>query len=218
MYLEKLTVALKNKFDAEQRNGTHVSDITLCPRKSVFRKLQPQPLTMRELNFFTSGRAIHDAIQILAQSSEDQFEIEKEIECKGVVGHVDLYDVRHNIPIECKSMRVKYVEEPKPFHVKQLHYYMTMLNADKGVLLYQCLLNFDEHPFREFEITMSKSERKDRLDAMEFYAKNFQESLKAKNPAKAVHVFNNEELNWLCKSCPYYKQCEEMQGDMVHVD
>ena len=81
MYLEHLISSLRVKFDGDTREGVHVSDLTLCPRKAVFRKLSPEPCTMRDLNFFTSGRAIHDSIQILANSDgAGQFDIERAIE------------------------------------------------------------------------------------------------------------------------------------------
>jgi hypothetical protein len=47
------------------RPGNHVSDIVICPRERVFQSIDPMPKTMRELNFFTSGRAVHEAYQEL---------------------------------------------------------------------------------------------------------------------------------------------------------
>lgn len=210
MYLDLLTVALKNKYDTEYRSGIHISDLTLCPRKSVFRRVEPQALTLKELNFFTSGRAIHDVIQTLCKSNENRFEIEKEIEHKGITGHVDLYDRENNIPIECKSYRTKELKEPKPFHVNQLKNYMAVLNAPKGVILYQLLMNFDNKPFVEFEVTMTDKERKATLRKLENLAENMSNALEQKNPAKAVHVMNDKDLNFQCNSCPYYQQCKEI--------
>lgn len=93
MILEALSVALKNKYDTEFRDGIHVTDLTLCPRKSIFRKLEPKPITNKELNFFTSGRAIHSAIQSLVEQDQaGQFEIEKEVTWEGITGHIDLFD------------------------------------------------------------------------------------------------------------------------------
>src|SRR5207245_773434 len=144
MYLDLLMKSLKTKFDSEEREGIHVSDLTLCLRKAVFKKLNPTPITAKELNFFTSGRAIHDAIQMVANVNEEMFEIEKEIEFQGIQGHIDLYDTKANIPIECKSSRTKEIKEPKKFHIDQLKYYMAFTGADKGAILYQALMHFDE--------------------------------------------------------------------------
>lgn len=111
----------------QERIGVHVSDLIYCPRESIFRKLHPIPITDRELNFFTSGRAIHDAIQTLAKHYP-KYEIEKEIEfipienefTKGlpeikrmngigrklkILAHIDLFDTEKKIPIEAKSSR-----------------------------------------------------------------------------------------------------------------
>ena len=209
MYLDLLTVALKNKYDTEMRNGIHVSDLILCSRKSVFRKLNPIALTMRDLNFFTSGRAIHEAIQSLAASNTTKFEIEKEIKYNGIEGHVDLYDTENNIPIECKSMRVREVLQPKPHHVEQLKDYMAILNATKGVILYQCLMNFNDKPFAEFEITMTPQEIKDQLSHMELQARLHKKALDKKDGMLAPFVINDPKLNWLCKSCPYLERCKE---------
>lgn len=207
MYLDQLTIALKNKYDTEMRDGIHVTDLTLCSRKSVFRKLQPTALTMKELNFFTSGRAIHEAIQSLADP--DRFEIEKEVMFNGVTGHVDLYDVQNNIPIECKSMRVAKVENPKSFHVEQLKDYMTMLGASTGVILYQCLLNFDDKPFVEFEVHMTQKELDERMNDIGLRYRLHKKALDKKDAMLAPYVLKDPNMNWLCKSCPYLKKCQD---------
>ena len=213
MYLDQLTVALKNKYDTEMRDGIHVTDLTLCSRKSVFRKLQPTALTMKELNFFTSGRAIHEAIQSLCDP--DKFEIEKEVKYNGVTGHVDLYDIRNNIPIECKSMRVAKVENPKSFHVEQVKDYMAMLGSSTGVILYQCLMNFNDKPFVEFEVHMTQKEIDQRLADLGLRSRLHQKALDKKDAMLAPYVLKDPNMNWLCvnrngtPNCPYYDKCKE---------
>lgn len=207
MYLDQLTIALKNKYDTEFREGIHVTDLTLCSRKSVFRKLQPTALTMKELNFFTSGRAIHEAIQSLCDP--EKFEMEKEITYNEVSGHVDLYDIRNNIPIECKSMRVAKVENPKSFHVKQLKDYMAILGSSTGIILYQCLLNFEDKPFVEFEIHMTQKEIDKQLKDLGLRARLHQKALEKKDAMLAPFVLNDPNMNWLCRSCSYLKKCQE---------
>lgn len=209
MILDHLTVALKNKFDTEQRDGIHLSDMSLCMRKAVFRRIQPTPTTMKELNFYTSGRAIHDAIQTLANHDTSKFEIEKEIEYQNCVGHIDLYDTEENIPIECKSMRTSKVDKPKPHHVDQLKNYMAVTTADKGIILYQLLLHFDETPFVEFEIKMDKKERSAQLTIIEEKAALYADALAHKDAMIIPDILDDKDLNWLCKSCPYLKQCQD---------
>lgn len=208
MILESLTVALKNKYDTEFRDGIHVTDLTLCPRKSIFRKLEPKPITNKELNFFTSGRAIHAAIEELAQA-EPKFDIEKEVTWEGIKGTIDLYDSQNNIPIECKSTRVKTVVEAKKFHIEQLKAYMAMKNSIKGIILYQCLLNFDDKPFVEFEFETTVEQNKETLQVLLIKAKDYAKNLENKTPMLAENVFDNPEMNWLCRDCPYYEKCEE---------
>lgn len=209
MILETLQEALKNKFDTEFRDGIHVSDLVMCGRKAADRRLNPKPLTMRELNYFTSGRAIGDSLAILARSNDVKYEAEKEIKFKDIVAHIDIYDSEHNIPIECKSARMKEMKEPKPHYVDQLKSYMAMTNSDKGILLIQLLLNFDDKPFVEFEIEMNDSQRRDQLQKLLFKAALFAEALERKDPMLAHGVYFDSSLNWLCRDCPLKAKCAE---------
>lgn len=216
MYLEQLQVALKNKFDTEVRSGTHVSDIIMCIRKNALRRIEPVPTTMKELNFFTSGRAIGDAIQQLSKYSAGKFIIEHEVEMDGIVAHIDLYDSEHNIPIECKSMRVKEIKpdgdgvvRPKPHHLEQIKNYMTMVDSDTGYLLYQFLMHFDETPFAEFEVHMTKEERELQKLRMKSNQIIFERAVASKDGMIADPVIEDKTLNWLCNSCPYVDRCRQ---------
>lgn len=208
MITDQLTIALKNKYDTEFRDGIHITDLTLCPRKSILRKLEPNPLTIKELNFFTSGRAIHAAIQELAQA-EPKYDIEREVEFEGIKGTIDLYDSENNIPIECKSTRVKTVTKAKSFHIEQLKAYMAFTKSTKGFILYQCLLNFDDKPFVEFEFETTEEENKQTLQILLLKAKDYAKNLEDKTPMLAENVFDNPDMKWLCRDCPYYKKCED---------
>lgn len=174
-FIHKLKSSLFVKFN-QAREGIHVSDINLCARETVFRRLNPKQLTNRDLNVFTSGRAIHDAIQTLAEYYKE-YTIEKEINfnplenkwTKDIDGadlitikaHIDIYDSVNNIPIEAKTVRKKNLgtydkstkkysdEKAKPFNVEQLQMYMALTDSDIGYLVYQLLLNFDDTPISE---------------------------------------------------------------------
>lgn len=225
MYLDILVNSLEEKFGSEVREGVHVSDLCLCPRKSIFNRLEPQKLTPRDLNFFTSGRAIHDSIQILAKRNPDKFDIERETwlfddkqtpDC-GIVAHIDLYDKEKNVPIECKSHRTAKIDKPKKHHVDQVQSYMAMVNSKKGIILYQLLMHFEDKPFVEFEIEMKDKElekkRKDLIDK----AKRYAENLKNKTPLLMEGALGNPDLEWLCltrdgkPNCPFYEICKEAQ-------
>ena len=77
---------LNNLFNAtdtneygKEREGIHVSDLLYCPRKTCYNKIDPRPINNKQLNFFTSGKAIHGALQSLVKKNPDRYEIEKEV-------------------------------------------------------------------------------------------------------------------------------------------
>jgi CRISPR/Cas system-associated exonuclease Cas4 (RecB family) len=232
-YLNLLIKSLENKYNNENRTGVHVSDLVLCPRKAVFRKVDPQPLKMEELGYYTSGRAIHEAIQTLAQHYNDEnfrsalenakfgekcvipkgrFEEEKLVEWNGIEGHIDLFDSENRVPIECKSTRLKDIKEPNKHHVKQLKAYMAFLGLHKGSILYQLLLNSDGKPFEEFEIEMEDEEAKELLQTLLLDKELYLEALEKKDPMIARGVVNDKDLSWLCRNCPHLKECCDFEN------
>ncbi|MDE1767705.1 MAG: Dna2/Cas4 domain-containing protein, partial [Thaumarchaeota archaeon] len=166
-----------------------------------------EPCTMRDVNFFSSGRAIHDAIQTLANFGKKKFEIEKELEWEGISGHVDLVDTENNIPIECKSARVKTMDAVKPHYVSQLKAYMAILGSRTGVVLVQLLMHFDDKPFVEFEITMDDEEINTTKQKLLLDKEIYLMALEKKDPMLARGVVEDPDLNWLCKSCPHFVEC-----------
>ena len=208
--LTELTNALFAEY-SKPRDGIHISDMLLCPRKTVFQKLQPIPLKMKELNFFTSGRAIHEALQRLALAYPNKYDIEKEVTYHGCTGHVDIYDRVSNIPVEAKSMRKAKVDRPKDFHVEQIKSYMAILGADNGFILYQLLLHFDETPFVVFPITMTARQREIQLQYIDSDIERFKASINNGDPSLSRHIANDARYNWLCNDCKYYSQCESMR-------
>jgi CRISPR/Cas system-associated exonuclease Cas4 (RecB family) len=64
--LGHLTEALDKLYN-QRRQGIHVSDVTMCPRKAIFRRLNPSKTTPTELNFFTLGKSLHQAAQDLTE-------------------------------------------------------------------------------------------------------------------------------------------------------
>lgn len=204
-FLAVLLEGLEEEY-SQPREGTHVSDITLCPRKTCYQKIDPVPLTIQQLNFFSSGNAVHDAISRLAMRHPD-FEYKKKIQWKNIIGEIDLYYKPDNIPIEAKSMRVGEVLNPKPHHLSQLKAYMAMASADYGILFYQLLHHFKEEPLRVYDITMTESERNETREHLETDAVALERAIHTASPAQARHIAYNTDLNWLCKYCPWEKQC-----------
>src|SRR5438445_6389838 len=80
------------------RTGWHVTDIVLCPRQRVFKEIDPLPLTNKELNMYSSGRAVHEALQYLLMSNPRRFEKEKYVEYNDIEGSIDIFDKKRNVP------------------------------------------------------------------------------------------------------------------------
>ena len=209
-YLELLYDSLYEEYNKE-RSDIHVSDLTLCPRESCFRRLDPKPLTNTDLNFFTSGKAIHEALQSLIKKFPDRFEKEKEIKFNGIEGHIDIFDKQYHVPIEAKSARVKTMTEPKAHYITQLEAYMAITGADTGVILVQCLLNYNQDPFVEFEHTMTAQQRNQKLHELNQDAIMLKTANVSQDPSIVRHIAYNNDLNWKCRYCRYLKPCEEMR-------
>ncbi len=187
----------------------------LCPLKTWFSKKQPLPKTARELNYFSSGLGIHDALQSLLMSDPKRFKKEKAVKYGDVEGHIDLYDQINHVPIEIKSVRKESAAEPINYHVIQLKCYMAVLDVDFGILLYQLMLHKDETPFVEHKIRTTAEERYQILHTLDVRSKLLQEALKSGDPKDLPHLGGNEEYDWLCNFCPYISPCSDMRWDRI---
>ena len=196
---------------SEERAGIHVSDLIYCPRKTCFQKLKPQPLTNLQLNFFTSGKAIHASLQSLVKKYPERFEIEKEVKLGDISAHVDIYDRLNNVPIEAKSARMKSIDKAKPHNLSQLEAYMSIMGSDKGIILYQLLLHFDDKPFVEFEHRMTKEQRLIKINKLHADADLLKKGVENKDPSLVRHIAYDNDYNWLCRSCVFAKECEAMR-------
>ncbi len=224
---------LKNSLFVEynkEREGVHVSDLNLCLRETVFRRIRPEPLTDRDINVFTSGRAIHEAIQQIAKYFP-KYEVEKEINYDiggggiSIKAHIDLYDKENNIPIEAKTVRKNRLgtydrntrkwgpEEPKSFNTEQLMMYMTLCDSDVGYIIYQLLLDYDNFPFKIFEVRMTKQEREQMLDRMTSDAFHLQMNIDNKTPENTKHIFGDKDKGWKCSYCKYVNECIGMRNN-----
>jgi CRISPR/Cas system-associated exonuclease Cas4 (RecB family) len=197
---------------SKPRDGWHVTDIVMCPRQRVFKEIDPLPITDKDLNIFSSGKAVHEAVQWLFTSNPRRFEKEKYVEYEDIEGSIDIFDKKKNTPIEFKTSRSANVDRPKSFHEEQLRYYMAMQGASTGYMLYQCLLHFGSSPFRLFPVTMDEQQRVEQLEKLVKETRSFQNARQAKDPSLARHIYSDRELNWLCRECPYVKECEKIRA------
>jgi CRISPR/Cas system-associated exonuclease Cas4 (RecB family) len=205
------TIDAMEEWHSKPRDGYHVSDVCLCPRLNVFRKIDRRPINAKTVSIYSAGKAIHEAIQWLFLSDKRTFEREKYVEVEDIQGSVDIYDRRRNIPLEFKTTRASDIKEPKSFHVDQLKYYMSMLGASNGYLIYQLLMHFGETPFKAFRITMNAQERKDQRDKLVKEVNSLKRAMEAGDPSLASSVYKDPSLNWLCKDCPYLMDCKKIQ-------
>ena len=207
-----LTQEILEEWNSKPRDGYHVSDVCLCPRLNVFRKVDRRPIGAKTVSIYSAGKAIHEAIQLLFRSDKRTFELEKYVEFEDIQGSVDIYDRRRNIPLEFKTTRASDIKEPKSFHVEQLKYYISMLpGAQQGYLIYQLLMHFGDTPFKTFRIIMNAQERKDQRDKLVKEVNSLKRAIKAGDPSLARSVEKDQSLNWLCKDCPYLTDCKKIQ-------
>jgi hypothetical protein len=193
------------------RTGWHVTDVVLCPRQRVFKEIDPLPITDKDLNLYSSGRAVHEAVQSLFMSNPRRFEKEKYVEYKNIEGSIDIFDKKKNLPIEFKTSRSANVDRPRSFQEEQLRYYMAMQGSSVGYMMYQCLMQFQSSPWRQFKITMNEQERNEQLEKLEREITSLQVAMKQKDPSLARDIYLDRGLNWLCRECPYAKECEGMR-------
>ena|SRR5436309_2127497 len=197
---------------SKPRRGWHVTDIALCPRQRVCKQIDPLPVTNKELNMYSSGRAVHEAVQWLFMSNQRRFEKEKYVEYNDIEGSIDIFDKKKNAPLEFKTLRSSNIDRPKSFQEEQLRYYMAMQNSPVGYMIYQCLLHFGDNPWRLFKVTMTEQQRTDQLEKLVREIGSMQTAMKAKDPSLARGVYSDTEMMWLCKECPYAKECETMRA------
>jgi hypothetical protein len=179
---------------SKPRDGWHVTDIALCPRQRIFKQIDPLHITDKELNMYSSGRAIHEAVQWLFMSNPRRFEKEKYVEYNDIQGSIDIFDKKKNTPIEFKSLRSSNIDKPKNFQEEQLRYYMAMQNSPIGYMVYQCLMHFGTSPWRIFKVTMTEQERKGQLEKLVRETRFLQDALKASDPSLARGVYSDKEL------------------------
>ena len=199
------------KWYSGERFGLHVSDALCCPRQHVFKSLEPIPLTQEEIERFSLGKAIHNSFETtLSCYDPGRFKKEHYVTYMGITGTIDLYDAKNNIPIELKSTRQVNVTEPKSFQVQQLKWYMALVNSRTGFLIYY-MQNMVRTPLKQFKIEMTQIELDEERYNLVKEMKAIKTAIKAKDPSLAKGIWADEDLNWLCKSCPYAVECEKMR-------
>jgi hypothetical protein len=186
---------------AKLRVGIHVSDLTLCMRQSLFRKLDPKPPTTKQVGYFLDGARRHEALQTLYGEGV----VEKKGEFEGVRYSIDIYD---GLPIEFKTTRAR--AAISEHWIRQLVYYMLATDSAVGLLQVQRIMPRDENPFPAYVITLDDRQKAKWLRDFRERSSRFLEALEKKNPS-LLAVYRGEG-DWVCRECPYKSECDRMES------
>jgi CRISPR/Cas system-associated exonuclease Cas4 (RecB family) len=196
---ERLVANLDARF-SKRRTGIHVSDLTMCLRQAVFRRLVPKPLTERDLSFFTAGRGYHDLLEHI-------YEAEREVhrEWQGIHATFDLLD--GHIPLELKSSR-SFWRTVQPHWVRQLGYYCAIENVTVGGLIVLWLfpnrLAREDGMIESYSVEFPNIEqiRQDLQQRRDLLVK----ALESQDVMVAPYITEPSD-RWLCNNCPYRSEC-----------
>lgn len=155
-------------------------------------------------------------MQWLFMSNPGRYEKEKYVEHNGIEGSIDVFDKKRNTPIEFKTLRSSNIDKPKSFQEEQLRYYTAMQDSPIGYMIYQCIMHFGNSPWKRFKVIMTEQQRKEQLEKLVREITSLQNAMKAKDPSLARNVYLDRELNWLCKECPYAKECQERKKSIFN--
>ena len=190
------------------REDVHVTDLTLCMRQALFKKLQPREPSTKQLGYFFDGARRHEALQKLY----GQGVAEKEIEFEGVKATIDILDSFG--PIEFKTTRAK--NAISEHWIRQLAYYMVATNSNLGTLQIQRIMPSkkkdeaqEENLFPAFLIELNKEQREKWHQDFIERKDRFLAAYQSKEPAKAP-IFRGDN-NWVCSECPYKAQCDKIE-------
>lgn len=205
----------------QKRQELHISHLIHCLRKSCFEILDPHPQKIDERTFrhFLLGASIHSQLQEILG---EEFEIEKEVSyfCKNnlkIIGHIDAFHKPTKTVVEFKTsnaVTVKDVEGVYPYHLKQLQYYMALVGASRGILLYIIMgSSYLSDYFPEYHLTCSEEQRRFILRCIERDATELERGISSGQPNSVSHILDSptyitkSKENWFCNSCLYKKFC-----------
>jgi hypothetical protein len=197
---ERLIKNLQEEY-AGLRLGIHMSDLVLCLRQSLARKLYPLPPTTKQLGYFFDGARRHEALQELYGPDGVA---EKHGEFEGVSYSIDLYDKK---PIEFKTTRAN--KALSDHWMRQLAYYMVAVGASKGILQVQRINDKEGTPLPAYVILMDENQRRHTLEEFRERRDAFKAAWEKKDLA-LVPVFRGDG-DWLCRDCAYRGKCDAIE-------
>lgn len=191
-------------------NTMSIKDLSSCHRQKVFSVIDPIRINENELFNYVIKKGMHDAIEQLFRLFPLRFECEKEIRYKNIRGRIDIYDQLESIVIDVKTTDA-YTELLKPykFHIKQVLYYMSIVGANEGCIIY---LLAKKGKFQYFTLTLKEKERILNLKTMEKETADIQKSISLQDPSIVNGVSEDNELKWMCNKCPYNETCRKLNN------
>ena len=206
--------ALENEYEERKREGIHYSELIYCPREALLRRIDPKPLTTREMMFFFIGECVHRGIEyLLKKHYPKDVETEKQVRYKGLIGTMD--SVVNEMVCEYKT---SWSTKPtlKQHYRDQCEGYMAMANTNDGLVMIVMLMWIlkGQTPFQIHNLHMTEGDREKRLKWIEDETKAYKIALDKKDWHIARHVIGSE-MRWKCESCRYRSMCWTHEGYKV---
>lgn len=201
--LEERLIANLTEEYSRLRDQVHMSDLVLCLRQSLGRKLYPLPPTVKQLGYFFDGARRHEALQELYGKDNVA---ERKGEFEGVQYSIDIYD---ECPIEFKTTRANKILSEHWF--RQLGYYMLAVGAAKGILQVQRINDKDGTPLAAYEVSLTPEQRDAALDEFRERKGKFLIA-KAEEDLSLVPAYRGDG-DWLCRDCAYKEKfCDPIEA------
>jgi CRISPR/Cas system-associated exonuclease Cas4 (RecB family) len=163
-----------------------------CLRRSYYMRVIGQMYDSDSALRMFVGKAFH-AVPILPEH-------EVIVEWNNIVGMIDEYDAQMGILLEKKTHRGA-VSKPYPYHVRQVEYYVTIMERVGKQVLFPYLAYFDvtTGAVSVFKVELTRATDLVAIE-MQDRAKTLLEALQKKTPPP-------REVGWMCSYCPYLRNC-----------
>lgn len=201
--VQRLVDGLARRNIPGDREGIHVSDLTLCLRKSYYSKTMPRRPTPATLGYYVDGSRRDLVIKGLLGTKVTAAEKD------GIWFAPDSVDNEGN-PIEIKTTRA--AEGVSPHHITQLTYYMVLSGKNTGHLVIQRVgFRKNDVPFEAYNFDFEPGEMQRYRQEMLERRDSLKSALENSDPRIAPSVRSSPEFNWLCKSCPWSEECQSIK-------
>jgi CRISPR/Cas system-associated exonuclease Cas4 (RecB family) len=200
--IQKLVNGLSRRQDSG-RTGIHVSDLTLCLRKVYYSRTSPREATPETLGYYVDGSRRDFVIKGLLGPKVDPREKD------GIWFTPDSIDEAGN-PIEIKTTRAS--EGIASHYVTQLAYYMVLMVKSKGRLVIQRVgFRRSDMPFEAYDFEFEDGEMERYRQEMINKKDALKGALDERDSGRVPSVRYDSEYNWLCKTCPWNRECWEVE-------